>query len=293
MKIRRIVVGVDFREPSVAAARWTARELAPDAEIVLLHVVDVPRPPRLLRGAMAPGDRIAENAVVGARSRLAELGSWVDEDRVTPEVVVGHAVDRLIQAVDTHAADMLVIGEHEPRRGKGEVLGTTAEKVVRNVSVPVLIGRGLPPGPPRRIVVAVDDSSGGRRALRWAAFLGRHLGARVTAVHALQPVAHAPVELVAVMPVEEITADVHSEAERWLAEEAWQAGVYRDLADCQVAIGDPVDQILAAIERERADLVVLGSRGVPSPLRGILGGVARSVLRRAPGPVLMVGPLGR
>lgn len=45
MKIRRIVVGVDFREPSVAAARWTARELAPDAEIVLLHVVDVPRPP--------------------------------------------------------------------------------------------------------------------------------------------------------------------------------------------------------------------------------------------------------
>jgi len=293
MKIRRIVVGVDFREPSVAAARWTAQELAPDAEIVLLHVVDLPRPPRALRGAMAPAERVAVTAEAGARARLAELGPWVDEKRVTTEVAVGRAADCLVEAVDTHAADLLVVGEHGGRRGAWEFLGTTAERVVQEASVPVLVARDLPPGPPRRIVVAVDDSSGGRRALRWAAFLGRHLGARVVAVHALEPVAHAPVELVGIMPVAEIEEDLRAETERWLGEEAREAGAYENLAACQVVVGAPVEEILAAVERERADLLVLGSRGAPAPVSGVLGGVARSVLRRAPGTVLVIGPLGR
>jgi hypothetical protein len=52
MKIRRIVVGVDFREPSVAAARWTALALAPQAEIVLVLAVDVPRTPVLVVGPL-------------------------------------------------------------------------------------------------------------------------------------------------------------------------------------------------------------------------------------------------
>jgi nucleotide-binding universal stress UspA family protein len=293
MKINRIVVGVDFCEPSVAAARWTALELAPDAEIVLVHAVDMARPPRLLRGAMAPVERVAENAVVGARARLAELGPWVDEERVTTEVAIGPAADCVVEAVDTHGADLVVVGEHGGRRGVWEFLGTTAERVIQRASVPVLVARRLPSGPPRRILAAVDDSSGGRRALRWAAFLGRHLGARVVALHALEPVVHAPVELVGVMPIGEIQEDLRVETERWLGEEAREAGAHRDLAECQVTVGEPVHEILDAIERERADLVVIGSRGAPSPLGGILGGIARAVLRDATGPVLVVGPLGR
>lgn len=293
MKMKRIVVAVDFRESSVAAARWTARELAPDADIVLLHVVDLPRPPRVVRGAMAPVERVARNAVEGARARLAELGPWVDGERVVVEVVTGRTADRLIEAVDTHAADLLVLGGHRPRGGPWEFLGTTAEKVTREASVPVLVARGLPPGPPARIVVAVDDSSGGRRALRWAAFLGRHLGARVVATHVVEAVAPAAVDLVALMPVEEITRDLRTESERWLIAEAREAGAYRDLASCRVTVGEPVEQILDTAEREGADLVVIGSRGAPSHVGGIMGGVARSVLRRATGPVLVVGPLGR
>jgi nucleotide-binding universal stress UspA family protein len=119
------------------------------------------------------------------------------------------------------------------------------------------------------------------------------LGARVVALHALEPVVHAPVELVGVMPIGEIQEDLRVETERWLGEEAREAGAHRDLAECQVTVGEPVHEILEAIERERADLVVIGSRGAPSPVSGILGGIARAVLRDAKGPVLVVGPLGR
>ena len=293
MKIRRIVVGMDFREPSVAAARWTALELAPQAEIVIVHAVDVPRPPRPLRGILAPVEPVAENAVVGARARLASLGAWVDGTRVVGEVAIGPAAERLIEAVDTHAADLLVIADHGERRGVWEFLGTTAERVIQQSSVPVLVARCLPEGAPRRIVAAVDDSSVARRALRWAAFLGRQLGAKVIPLHALEPVVHAPVELAGVMPIEEIHDDLRVETGRWLKEQAREAGAGSDVARCEVRVGEPIHEIFEAVERERADLVVIGSRGAYSPIGAALGGVARAVLREAPVSVLVVGPLGR
>lgn len=236
---------------------------------------------------------VAENAAVGARARLANLGSWVDGTRVVGEVAIGPAAERLIEAVDTHGADLLVVADHGERRGVWEFLGTTAERVIQRSSVPVLVARCLPEGPPRRIVAAVDDSSVARRALRWAAFLGRQLDAKVIPLHALEPVVHAPVELAGVMPIEEIHDDLRVETNRWLEEEAREAGAGSDVARCQVMVGEPIHEIFDAIERERADLVVIGSRGAYSPIGAALGGVARAVLREAPVSVLVVGPLGR
>ncbi|NUO64652.1 MAG: universal stress protein, partial [Gemmatimonadaceae bacterium] len=42
MRLARVMVAVDFSGPSLAAARWAARELAPGAEIVLAHVIRAP-----------------------------------------------------------------------------------------------------------------------------------------------------------------------------------------------------------------------------------------------------------
>lgn len=292
MKVQRIVVGVDFCDSSVNAARWVALEFAPLAEIVLLHAVDLPRPPRPVRGAMAPVARVSENAMMGAHARLAELGPWVDGTRVIGEVLVGSAADLLVGAADTHAADMVVVGEHDCSRGVWEFLGSTAERVVRRASVPVLVARELPPCPPRRILAAIDDSSGGRRALEWAAFLGRHLDARVVAFHALEPVMPS-VEQLGVMPIGEIQEDLRLETERWLRQAARAAARRGEIGECRIAVGESVHEILEALDQERPDLLVIGSRGAPAAVGGILGSVAHAVLRRAKSPVLVVGPLSR
>jgi nucleotide-binding universal stress UspA family protein len=293
MKLNRLVVGVDLCQPSVDAARWTALEFAPDAEIVLVHAVDLPRPPRVLRGAMASADRVGKNAELGARARLAALGPWVDETRVVTEVASGHPSDCLVMAADTHAADLLVVGDHGCERGAWEFLGTTAEHVIQKSAVPVLVARGLPSGPPRRILAAVDPSSAGRRALGWAAFLGLHLDAEVVALHAVPQVVYSPVELIGLVPADEMQDDLCGEAERWLGEEAREVCAGRASIECQVSAGEPVEVIVEAIEREHADLTVVGSHGAPSPVGAILGSVARAVLRGTKGPVLVVGPLGR
>jgi nucleotide-binding universal stress UspA family protein len=70
---RDIVVGVDFSEPSLTAARWTARHLAGDASLVLAHAVCVPEPPRFLRELHPPVQPLIDDARRGAEARLAEL----------------------------------------------------------------------------------------------------------------------------------------------------------------------------------------------------------------------------
>jgi len=55
----RVVVGVDFGSASLAAARWTARHLMPEAELVLVHVVEVPKVPAYLRGVARAADCMA------------------------------------------------------------------------------------------------------------------------------------------------------------------------------------------------------------------------------------------
>ena len=45
MELQRIVVGIDFSDASLAVARWVAKTLAPDAELLLVHVVPEPDAP--------------------------------------------------------------------------------------------------------------------------------------------------------------------------------------------------------------------------------------------------------
>jgi nucleotide-binding universal stress UspA family protein len=123
--------------------------------------------------------------------------------------------------------------------------------------------------------------------------VGVHLNAEVVALHAVQPVVHAPVELIGVMPTDEMQEELTDDAARWLGEEARDACDGRASIECRVSVGEPVDQIVEAIEREQADLTVVGSHGAPSPVGAVLGSVARAVLRGTKGPVLVVGPLAR
>ena len=52
--------------------------------------------------------------------------------------------------------------------------------------------------------------------------------------------------------------------------------------------GDPVDRLLLAAEQERADLIVVGNRGLNSLAGRLLGSVPLNVLHKAPCDVLVV-----
>jgi nucleotide-binding universal stress UspA family protein len=68
-----------------------------------------------------------------------------------------------------------------------------------------------------------------------------------------------------------------------------------NLRDClnyekKVAIGDPVAEILKAIDSEGIDLVIMGTHGRKGLEHTIFGSVAENVVRRSPVPVLTLNP---
>lgn len=277
-----ILVGVDLSEPSVTVARWTTTYLGDAADIVLVHAVDVPEPPSFLRGLYPPTEQLIENARRGAETRLRELRSSL-RARVYSEVRVGRA-DEVLTSVATEVhAELLVVGLHGERSGIWKVLGSTAEHVARSAPTSVLLGRRLPSDGPRRVLVAIDDSPATAKVIEWG---GRLAGAG--AENAL--VIHVANSL----RLGEGHGAEHqrSEAEARRLTEQWMrsrlAGTALEPATIRADFGDPGFQILAAIDREGADLLVVGRHGSANARVGFMGSVVEFLLRNGNGPILVV-----
>jgi nucleotide-binding universal stress UspA family protein len=134
-----------------------------------------------------------------------------------------------------------------------------------------------------RILVGVDGSQASHEALRWAVGLGEIIGAEVIAVHAVG-----------------LLDDVHDRehpAGSWrtgvatLVERTWCAELARARCPHRVLVrdGPPADVLLGTVHDERADMLVVGSRGVGAKIPALaLGSTSLRVLQAACVPVLVV-----
>jgi nucleotide-binding universal stress UspA family protein len=84
-----------------------------------------------------------------------------------------------------------------------------------------------------------------------------------------------------------------AERERLLVKVVRDARAAGVTAEFLVWEGDPGDSIAAAAEAERADLIVVGTRGRSGAGRMLLGSVSDHVVRHAACPVLVVRPGGQ
>ncbi len=141
-----------------------------------------------------------------------------------------------------------------------------------------------------RILCPVDLSDGSRAALRTALDFSRHLGAKLDILFAYHVPHYIQPTLLVWMgtgprPLWEIAED---QAKVELAAFLASADVTADAADVKVVHADPVNAILSLAERDRHDLIIMGTHGRTGPRRWLLGSVAERCVRRAPCPVLTV-----
>jgi nucleotide-binding universal stress UspA family protein len=141
------------------------------------------------------------------------------------------------------------------------------------------------------IVAGTDGSDTARVAVRYAIDLARELGARLQIVSAYEPVSEsrlrsekvdAPTDTEwAINPREDVVAlldEVRAEAEA--------AGVKR--VETFERQGEAADAILDVAEEQRADLIVVGNKGMTGAKRFLLGSVPNRVSHHAPCSVLIV-----
>lgn len=137
--VRRVLTPVDFSEASTTALRH-AKELALTygAEIDLLHVVDEPAYPSVyeLTSADLAGPEIIKNAEQG----LADLAETIiGHEHAVAQVVSGHPVEGILNYVEENEVDLLVIATHGRTGLNRLLLGSVAERVLRQSPVPVFL----------------------------------------------------------------------------------------------------------------------------------------------------------
>ena len=132
----------------------------------------------------------------------------------------------------------------------------------------------------RRILLATDFSPGSQRARAYAGMLARRLGAELLVAHVSEPLA--------IVPGSDLAAEELAQTEREIDHVVAELAREQVAARGVVVPGEPAGEIVALAERERADLIVLGTHGRSGLAHVLLGSVAESVLRRAHCPVLAV-----
>jgi nucleotide-binding universal stress UspA family protein len=294
MKLERLVIGVDFSAHSIEAARWAANQFAPRAELVLVHVIQNPEPPPIVRSGFPRRDLLIDTVRDGTEKRLREISLSLNADFVWREIREGDPVECLANVAAEFSADLVVVGAHGERPGVREALGTTAERLVRTSTRPVLLVARPRITPPSHLLVLVDKSEDAAGVLRLAGVVSRRFGAHVTAMHvvtagvasgALAAAAGVSGSPPMVRRSRVPTADM---SDRWL-EGAVAAGVPRERANnSEVSFGEPTREVLSAAERLGADLIIIGRRGGGSFRRAVLGSVVDGVLRGSTCPVLVV-----
>lgn len=137
--VKRVLVPVDFSEPSVCAMRFAKNWISTSrAKIRLLHVVD----PSASFGdlGIVPMGRLQADQVKRARKALEDLRDreFAGSSRVSLSVRKGAAYDEIVAGARRFNADIIVVARHGKSELSHAVMGSTAERVVRHSDCPVL-----------------------------------------------------------------------------------------------------------------------------------------------------------
>jgi universal stress protein A len=144
--VKRILVPIDFSDCSLRALEYAmglAQQLG--AVVTLLHVVEPAMHADNYLAASSAFDQPTQNLLEDGRERLRAVATKHLGHRGGSEVLVrvGRAPSEILDTAQALGADMVVLGTHGHTGLKHVLLGSTAERVLRQSSCPVLTVRSV------------------------------------------------------------------------------------------------------------------------------------------------------
>ncbi|GAA2899157.1 universal stress protein [Streptosporangium fragile] len=279
-----IVVGTDGSPDADRAVKWAADDaFRRRLPLRIVHVVehgpyDTPRfaAPDWPRTLVRYGREVllAAERLVRARQPSIDVSTELIEGSLTG-ILRGQA----------EGAAEIVLGSRGRGGFAGALLGSVSTHVAGHAHGPVVVVRPGAEEVRREVVVGVDDSPRSEPALAYAFEQARLRGAVLRVVHAWQLPVHAFAPE-AVYDMDEVRRAQHEVVRERLG--AWREKFPEVTVVDDVRGAHPVDALTDA--STRADLVVVGSRGMGVIGSALLGSVSRGVLHHAHCPVAVVRP---
>lgn len=255
---------------------------------------------------------------LGARLTLVYAGSdpgraLVDMGRVYGAETVatpGNPAEVLVAECERLNADLLVVGSVGMSGRKRFLLGSVPNKVSHHASTDLLIVKTDPlprqVTPYKRVLVGTDGSPTAMRAVEMTSALAKAVGMSEVIATAYEPPSEHELEQLRGDPNDPIaqwnphrTVQETPEEFKWrivaanqaedilerAAERAARHGVD---AEVRALKGHPAEVLIETAERERFDLIAVGSVGMRGPRRFMLGNVPHRVSHHAPTDVLIL-----
>ena len=311
MQFKKILIGIDFSDASLAGARWVADHLAPKADLVLVHVVSLPRPPIYLHEHIASTIDQRSTLVPRLYTALRGFADLLGHDRVRVGIRTGVPWSAIARVADEVKADLICVGRGNKRHGSSRFGATTPQRLLGVSHVPVL---AIPQGvvtKPSRVLAALSGRPGGERVMSVAKSLASAWDSRLGAIHVVEAdvrqdsrisTGASRPHLIGARPADDgrsIGIDALDEsalrtlASQWLASTISEAGA---IATDQpsIRLGDAGQELITSARNEPGpSVVVMGRVGetLPKPpLRAQYrcGSTTRMVLWAAPGPILVL-----
>jgi universal stress protein E len=285
-ELRKIVVGtsLDLASDRVVRAALLLKEKT-GADLYLVHGYPMPV---AYGGGLYPvptldlDDLANRSRVTG---QLARLGAK-PEDFAEIAVMVGFGDQLLLDVADRIGADLIAVGASETSPGLQAFFGSTADRLLRRTTRPVLVVRGELELP-GQVLATTDLSDLSQAALaRGIGLIDRFAPqAKVEALFVLSRLdregsAHFQPQQIDRFAMEELEAFLGRLPKR-PAGELFPA----------LRSGDPREEVLAHLAaHDDIDLVLLGTHGRRGFQRFLLGSVASELMRRLKVSALVVPP---
>ena len=229
------------------------------------------------------------------KESLLNLSKLVNEGEkygipVTPILEIGRAHSEIACHAEAIDAGLVVLGAHGGSFVRELFLGSTAEKVLRKLSRPVLIVKREPQAPYQRILVPVDFSEPSRRALEFALRIAPH--AHITVLHAFEVPYEAKMRLLSAGASDETIrayrAEVQAQADQAMRQFIATLGATASPLSHIVEFGPAPAVIRGKAEVLEPDLIVMGKHGQSAWEEMLLGSVTKQVILDASCDVLVV-----
>jgi nucleotide-binding universal stress UspA family protein len=284
---RKILVPVDGSH-SCLHAKMFASSIARrfNSKVTVVHVVShefmhpelkalYKLPPSILR-------RIDESYLEAGKKIIRNAEELFREAKIDVEarlVTFEDPAEYVLEAVRDEGYDLVVIGNRAEHQADRYSLGSVSEKVARHAACPVLIVKRKPNQKLGKILVAVDGSKYADKAIDYAVQLIKKYSAKLALLHVEEDRLiriGGPQVVDCVGTIGECILKDASTKTKGVAFEKL------------LEVGSPAETIIKVAKKGSVDLIVVGSRGLSSARRFLLGSVSDDISLHSRGSVLIV-----
>jgi nucleotide-binding universal stress UspA family protein len=250
------------------------------SKVTVLHVI----PDRVLYSGFYP-ENIPFDVITKILDGLEERGKKIISEaqelfkkegiEVEAQIIRGPDPAEVALEYSRQGFDIVIVGARGEDEKDPRMLGSITRKVVMNATVPTLIIKKE--CPLERILVCVDGSEHSIVALDYITKLAQEMGSKITVINVEE------------RKLYDMSPKTAVEGGQLVISHALSAIGKPDLpVEKRVEFGVTSDVLVEVAEKEGIDLIVMGSRGLGTVRRFLLGSVSDDVSQKARTSVLIV-----